>query len=131
MKHDALIDKLAAALIAAESSGNANAVSDKGARGTWQIMPSTWKEWAPKAKVDVSKPFDPVACEKVGRMYLGWLLDQFGGDPQLALAAYNHGIKNVKEKQAKHGKRFQDIVPMLPKQTQNYIAKILLNSNLA
>jgi soluble lytic murein transglycosylase-like protein len=130
-KHHNTLEKIRAGLVAIESGGKSWAISSKGALGLWQIMPATWAEWAPRAGVDVKKPLDPVANEKVGRMYLAWLLEQFESDLRLALAAYNHGIGNVFDKQKEHGKRFEDIRLRLPKVTQNYVAAILSKSNLA
>ena len=112
-------------IIKAESNGNPKAISPKGAQGLMQIMPKTWTQWAPKVGVADKSPLDREANQKVGTAYISWLLNQFGGNEALALAAYNHGIGNVQDLQKRHGKNIQSIYPKLPKETKGYLAKIL------
>lgn len=76
---------LVRAVVQAESGYNARAVSNKGALGLMQLMPATAVELA------VATPFDPEENLRGGTRYLGALLDRFGGDVTLALAAYNAG----------------------------------------
>jgi soluble lytic murein transglycosylase-like protein len=73
------------ALVAAESGGNATAVSPKGAMGLGQLMPGT------AARFGVADPFDPATNLMASARYLDLLLRQFGDDAVLALAAYNAG----------------------------------------
>ena len=94
-------------LIMAESSGNANAVSSKGAMGYAQLMPAT----AAELGVD---PSDPAQNLKGGAMYLRQMLERFK-DPKLALAAYNAGPANVE--------KYNGIPPFA--ETQNYVSKVL------
>ena len=67
-----------------ESGMNQDAVSDKGARGLLQLMPATARELA-------ADPRDPQENVRAGARYLRLMLDRFGGDLDLALAAYNAG----------------------------------------
>lgn len=120
-----IVEKLLPRVIAAESAGRADAVSRKGARGLMQIMPATWEEWAPKVGVPLDAIDDPEANTTVGRAYLNWLLQQTGGRPELALAAYNHGIGNVKRLINQFGNTFESIYPQLPAETQHYVMRIL------
>ena len=76
---------LALAVIAVESSGRADAVSKVGATGLMQLMPATAERFG---VADAAHPDQNVAG---GIAYLDWLLGRFGGDPILALAAYNAG----------------------------------------
>jgi len=105
-------------VIQAESSGRSGVTSNKGAMGLMQIMPDTWKEIAPL--VGAKDPMNPVDNKKVGTYYLGQLQKQLGGDMRLALIAYNWGIGNT-QKWLKNGAEYSK----LPKETQNYIYKIL------
>ncbi len=76
---------LVRAIIKVESGGNPSAVSRKGAMGLMQLMPATARE------LNVSNPFDPKQNVDAGVRHLKGLLDNFRGDLNLTLAAYNAG----------------------------------------
>ncbi|HPS77566.1 MAG TPA: lytic transglycosylase domain-containing protein [Thermoanaerobaculaceae bacterium] len=76
---------LVLAVIEAESGSQPHLVSDRGAFGLMQITPEI-AAWAQLSDLD-----DPEVNLEVGCKYLAWLLDGFGGDLTLALAAYNAG----------------------------------------
>ena len=80
---------LVSAVIKAESDFNPREVSNKGARGLMQLMPST------ALRFGVTNAFDPVANVYGGVRYLRWLLQTFNGNADLAVAAYNAGEGNV------------------------------------
>lgn len=80
---------LVRAVVQAESGYNVRAVSNKGAVGLMQLMPATAVELA------VASPFDPEENLRGGTRYLRALLERFGGDVTLALAAYNAGPSAV------------------------------------
>jgi soluble lytic murein transglycosylase-like protein len=80
---------LVSAVIKAESDFNAREVSNKGARGLMQLMPSTAERFG------VTNSYDPVANIYGGVRYLRWLLQTFKGNADLAVAAYNAGEGNV------------------------------------
>lgn len=105
-------------VIQAESSGRAGVTSNKGAMGLMQVMPDTWREWAPR--VGAKDPNNPADNRKVGTAYLNSLQKQFGGDMRLALIAYNWGPGNT-QKWLSRGGRYSE----LPTETRNYIFKIL------
>ena len=85
-----MIDSLVSCIIEAESAGKADAVSSVGAVGLMQIMPATWKEWAPIAGVSEDTPMtDPDANKKIGTAYIKFLLKRYDDNIPLALAAYN------------------------------------------
>lgn len=77
------------AVIHVESRHNAGAVSPKGAIGLMQVLPETARRMGvPDAKA----PEQNIAA---GARYLRFLLDTFGNDTKLALAAYNAGENAV------------------------------------
>jgi len=77
------------AVIRAESAYNPRAVSPKGAVGLMQLMPETARRF------DVADRFDPRMNLEGGTRYLRELIAQFGGNLELALAAYNAGESAV------------------------------------
>jgi soluble lytic murein transglycosylase len=73
------------AMIVQESNYNPRAVSRKGARGLMQLMPET------AARLGVRDTFDPEENLRGGIRHMRALLDMFGNDLVLSLAAYNAG----------------------------------------
>jgi soluble lytic murein transglycosylase len=80
---------LVRAVIRAESSFNADAVSRKGAIGLMQLMPKTARS------LNLSNPYDPQQNISGGVRHLRYLLDRFQGNIPLALAAYNAGETRI------------------------------------
>jgi soluble lytic murein transglycosylase-like protein len=73
------------AVIVVESGFNSHAVSRRGAVGLMQLMPATANRFG------VSNPYDARQNVHAGARYLKFLIDRFGHDIRLALAAYNAG----------------------------------------
>jgi soluble lytic murein transglycosylase-like protein len=94
-QYDSIIEKAAIsasvepnllrAVIVVESGFNSRAVSKRGAVGLMQLMPAT------ATRFGVSNPYDPLQNVHAGARYLKFLIDRFGQDVRLALAAYNAG----------------------------------------
>jgi hypothetical protein len=99
---------LVRSVIAAESEFDQWAVSSKGARGLMQLMPATAR------RLGVADSFDARQNIFGGTQYLRMLLDQFGGDVALALAAYNAGPNAVL--------RYGGIPPY--RETRGYVQKV-------
>jgi soluble lytic murein transglycosylase-like protein len=99
---------LVRALVKVESNFNPNAVSRKGAMGLMQLMPQTARQ------LKLTNPFDPEQNIDAGVRHLKQLLQSYGGDVRLSLAAYNAGSGAV----ARSGgiPRFAE--------TQNYVRRI-------
>ena len=89
LKYD-ISPALLEALVWQESRWNQAAVSPVGARGFAQLMPATARDLG-------VNPHDPSSNLEGGARYLRMQLDAFGGDVELALAAYNAGPRRVQQ----------------------------------
>ena len=100
---------LVKAIMTVESSFNPYAVSNKGARGLMQMMPST------AARYGVTDIYNPAENVRAAAQHLKFLFDTFGNKPILVIAAYNAGENAVKQ--------HRGIPPY--EETQNYVKKVL------
>lgn len=97
------------AVIRAESDFVPHATSPKGAQGLMQLMPATARLHG------VARAYDPADNVEGGVRHLRQLLDRYGGNVRLALAAYNAGAGAVD----KHGG-----VPPYP-ETWQYLERVM------
>ena len=99
---------LVRSVIKVESNFNPNAVSRKGAMGLMQLMPQTARQF------NVTNPFDPEQNVDAGVRHLKHLMESFGGDVRLTLAAYNAGATAVARSSG---------IPRI-RETRNYVKRI-------
>ncbi len=93
--------RLLLSVILSESSFRTDAVSNRGAVGLMQLLPSTAEAIAPEIEIEwdgATRLLDPHVNIALGAHYLSHLLDVFDGDLQLALAAYNMGPTNLRNR---------------------------------
>jgi soluble lytic murein transglycosylase-like protein len=98
------------AVMVAESGGDPNALSRKGARGLMQLMPATARLYG------VNNAFDPEQNIRGASQYLRDLTDRYRDDLELVLAAYNAGPAAVDLYGGK--------IPPL-KETLDYVPRVL------
>lgn len=100
--------QLIASVIAVESNFDPQAVSRKQAQGLMQLMPQT------AARFAVTNVFDPAQNIEAGTRYLKELLERYGQDLSLTLAAYNAGPEKVEQ--------YQGVPPY--RETKSYIKRV-------
>jgi hypothetical protein len=101
---------LVSAVIRAESGFDARAVSNKGARGLMQLMPSTGRRYGLRP-VEL---YDPLKNLEAGARYLRFLADRFADDLPRILAGYNAGEGSVD--------RYRGVPPY--RETVSYIRRV-------
>jgi len=122
-----------AAVILVESGSRADALSPKGARGLWQIMPDTARRYGLRVDDMQDDRLDLFRVTEAAARYLHDLYVQFG-DWKLALAAYNTGEANVEAAILKaHTEDFGQLtrLGMLPRETRNYVPRVLATAQSA
>lgn len=102
------------AIIQTESNFNPTAVSNNGAVGLMQLLPSTARS------MGVHDPMDPQKNITAGAKYMRMLLNLYNDDETLALAAYNAGPEALK--------RFNNQVPPF-RETRAFVEKVMLYYN--
>jgi soluble lytic murein transglycosylase len=121
-----------------ESQFDREAQSRVGARGLMQLMPGTARDTAGKLGLpyDLARlTGDPQYNVTLGSFFFGNLLDSFGGNHVLAVAAYNAGPGNVRKWLAANGDPRMpgvdvvDWIEAIPfSETRGYVQRVLENA---
>nr|WP_295076052.1 transglycosylase SLT domain-containing protein [uncultured Roseateles sp.] len=116
-----------------ESAFNPQAMSTAKASGMWQFVPATGRDFDLKQNIFRDDRRDVLASTRAALDYLSRLNKKFGGDWQLALAAYNWGQGNVQraiERNQKAGLPTDYDNLRMPDETRYYIPKLQAVKNI-
>lgn len=105
-----------------ESSFDSVALGQSGDLGLMQVLPGTWREWAPT--VGASDPFDSYGNVLVAAAYLNYLRDMFSqrghSDPKWMLVAYNWGPDKLLAF-LNRGQQWEDLDPGLRRYAEDVL----------
>ncbi len=120
-----------------ESGFSARATSRVSAAGVWQFMGPTARQYGLRVDRWVDERRDPVKATDAALDYLQWLHDRYDSW-YLAAAAYNAGPSRVDSALRRHGGRqggdedlYWEIIDRLPRETRDYVPKLLAAKILA
>lgn len=120
---------LVASIINVESSYDKEAISPKDAKGLMQISPQTG-EWAseeiPIENYSESRLFEPEVNIEIGCWYLDRLSDQFDGNLDHMLIAYNAGSGNLNKwlSNSEYSEDGINVTNIPFEETENYLVKV-------
>lgn len=103
------------AIIKVESDFNPNCTSKAGAKGLMQLMPVNVKDYGVKDVFNIEENID------AGTRQLKDYIDMFDGSVEMGLMAYNAGQGTMK----KRGVKSPDDLYKMPKETRDYVPKVL------
>ncbi|MBZ5687385.1 MAG: lytic transglycosylase domain-containing protein [Acidobacteriia bacterium] len=121
-----------AAIVLVESGGQPTALSPKGARGIWQLMPNTARRFGLTINSETDDRLDILKSTRAAARYLRDLHEQFG-DWSLALAAYNAGEIVVRNAVLRSGSKDFALLSskrLIPAETRAYVPAVMAASNL-
>ena len=123
-----------ALLPAIESAYKPQAYSRARAAGLWQFIPSTGRIYGLRMNWWYDGRRDVLASTQAALDYLEKLRDQFDGDWQLALAAYNCGEGKIERLVAENRRKGMPTdyasLKKLPRETKNYVPKLMAMVNI-
>ena len=112
-----------------ESAFNPNAQSRAKAKGLWQFMRGTARDYNLKQNWYIDERSDPEKATRAAAAYLKVLGGMFGGDWHLVLASYNSGPGRVQRAMARSRKddfwALTATSRFLPRETREYVPMIL------
>ena len=109
--------------LAVIESGLVNAVSPAGARGVWQFMPNTAKEFGLEVSATVDERYDLQKSTEAACKYLLQAKEKFG-NWTLAAASYNAGIQGIASKLSSQlVNNYYDLY--LAEETSRYVFRII------
>jgi membrane-bound lytic murein transglycosylase D len=109
-----------------ESAWKVRAVSWAAASGLWQFVPSTGRRYNLRQNAYLDERNSIEQSTRASAKYLKWLADRYGGNWELAMAAYNTGEGNIDRAISRAGSsNFWMIYPYIAQETRNYVPNIL------
>jgi membrane-bound lytic murein transglycosylase D len=111
-----------------ESAFNPGAISRARAAGLWQFIPSTGRRFGLEQNHSYDGRRDVMESTRAALDYLQFLANEFDGDWQQAVAAYNCGELNVSRAIARNraaGRPTDFFSLALPRETRAYVPKLL------
>jgi soluble lytic murein transglycosylase-like protein len=121
------VPKSLIAVVLVESGAQPLALSPKQARGLWQFIPATARQYGLMVTSNKDERVHVERATRAAARYLRDLYQRFGDWP-LALAAYNAGPEAVQRAlQRGHGTTYLQIsaARLLPEETRNFVPAIL------
>jgi len=113
-------------LIHQESYFNPSAKSSVGATGLMQLMPSTGKELAARLGTS-SNLTDPKTNIRLGTAHFKMLVNLFGGNTELAVAAYNAGQGRVAQWRRTLPHPMDEFLEAIPfRETRTYVKHVVM-----
>lgn len=108
-------ENLIRSIIKVESDFNPKCTSKAGAKGLMQLMPENCRDLGVKNPYDIYENIDG------GTRHIKEYLDKYNGDTKMALMAYNGGPTRMR----KRGVNSPEDIYLMPKETQNYVPKVM------
>ncbi len=121
------VPKSLVAVVLVESGAQLLAASPKQARGLWQFIPATARQYGLTVTASLDERFQVEQSTRAAGHYLRDLYKRFG-DWSLALAGYNAGAEAVQRAlQRGHATTFPEIsaARLLPEETRKYVPAVL------
>ena len=109
-------------------SGLENVISPRGAKGFWQIMKTTGKEYGLEINSNVDERYNLNLSTRLACKYLKKAKDKFG-TWTLAAAAYNRGINGVQNEITKQNQTTYENI-LFGEETKRYVFRIIALKNI-